>query len=438
DATLSQNSPAANAGSDAALRVDGDDVAGSDLAALLRWDVSSIPPGSVVQSAILTLNVTNSSTHSYQLYELRRSWVEAQATWTVYATGSAWQLAGAQGALDRGTTPLGTLAPTAAGPYVLTLNAAGLAAVQSWVNSPGTNFGFLVANATSVDGVVFDSSEAPTAASRPKLSVRYAPPAGGLSATYYDNSDFTGASVTLIDPTVDFDWAAGSPAPAIGPDTFSARGTGRVRAEFSELYAFYTFTNDGVRLWVDGELLVDQWVLQSGGVEWSGQLALQAGRWYTVQMDYYENTGNAVARLLWSSPSTPKEVIPQSQLDPASGPPDSRDNDGDGIPNDADPDDDNDGIPDLQDPDRDGDGSSNLVESTSGTDPDDRTSVPAGGPITSASSGDNENGDAWINDRCAGGSIRVYDGEFWMAVAALLPLLLAARKRKNRSPRGRE
>jgi hypothetical protein len=205
-----------------------------------------------------------------------------------------------------------------------------------------------------------------------------APPAGsGLSATYYDNADFTGASATRTDPAVDFDWGAGSPAAGIGSDTFSARWTGRVRASASEPHTFYTFTNDGVRLWVEGELLVDRWVLQSGGIEWSGQVALEAGRWYTVQMDYYENTGNAVARLLWSSPSTPKQAIPQNALDPAMGPPDPRDNDGDGIPNDSDPDDDNDGIPDLQDPDRDGDGAPNVAEASAGTDPDDGTSFPA-------------------------------------------------------------
>jgi hypothetical protein len=408
DATLSENSPGLNSGSDAALRVDGSDVAGSDLAAVLRWDLSFIPPGSTVQAAILTVNVTNPSVNAYQVYDLRRAWVESQVTWTAASAGSPWQLAGAQGTLDRGTTPLGTLAPTAAGPYVLTLNAAGLAVVQSWVNSPGSNFGLILANSSSADGVVFESREAAIVPNRPKLSVRYAPPAGGLSAAYYDTRDFTGPALTRTDPRIDFDWGAGSPALAIGPDTFSARWTGRVRAPSSELFTFYTFTNDGVRLWVEGELLVDRWVQQSGGVEWSAQLALEAGRWYTIQMDYYENTGNAVARLLWSSPTTPKEIIPPSQLDPAPGAPDSRDNDGDGLPNDADPDDDNDGVPDLQDPDRDGDGASNLVEAASGTDPDDRASFPAspgGGPAAAGRAGENDNGDAWINDRCAGGSV---------------------------------
>ena len=55
----------------------------------------------------------------------------------------------------------------------------------------------------------------------------------GLSVTYYNNIDFTGTTVTRVDPTVDFAWGAGSPAAAIGADTFSARWTGQVEAQFT-------------------------------------------------------------------------------------------------------------------------------------------------------------------------------------------------------------
>ena len=71
------------------------------------------------------------------------------------------------------------------------------------------------------------------------------------SATYFDNLDFTGATVTRIDPTVDFAWGSGSPAPRIGADTFSVRWTGQVQAPFSKPQ-FYTVSDDGVRLWVNG------------------------------------------------------------------------------------------------------------------------------------------------------------------------------------------
>ena len=76
----------------------------------------------------------------------------------------------------------------------------------------------------------------------------------GLAATYFNNADFTGTTVVRTDPTVNFDWGSGSPAPAIGADTFSARWTGQVQPQFSETYTFYTQSDDGVRLWVNNVL----------------------------------------------------------------------------------------------------------------------------------------------------------------------------------------
>ncbi len=383
DTYIVQSSPDSNFGAAPEDRVDGELTTGSgdDVFALLKWDLSSIPPGSAVGSATITLNITNPSADPYEVYELKRGWTEAQATWNVAATGAAWQSAGAQGSMDRGTASLGTLTPAAPGTYVLTFNSAGRTLVRSWIDSPASNFGILIAGPANLDGAAFDSREGTTAAGRPKLTVIYTPgtpPPTGLAATYYDNMDFTGATVTRTDPRIDFDWTTGSPAAGIGADTFSVRWSGRVQPVAGETYTFHTVTDDGVRLWVNGELLVDRWVDQ-GPIEWSGAVALEAGAKVTILMEYYENGGGASAQLFWSSPSTPRQVIPQSRLDPESGPPDSRDNDGDGIPNDQDPDDDNDGIPDLQDPDRDGDGAANVVETAAGTDPDDRSSVPGGG-----------------------------------------------------------
>ena len=135
----------------------------------------------------------------------------------------------------------------------------------------------------------------------------------GLAATYYNNMDFTGTTVTRVDPRVSFNWDNGSPDAAIAPDSFSARWTGQVQAQYSQTYTFYARADDGVRLWVNGQLLVDQWKDQ-GPTEYSGSMALVAGQKYDLKMEYYENSLGAVAELSWSSASTPKQIIPQSQL----------------------------------------------------------------------------------------------------------------------------
>jgi len=138
----------------------------------------------------------------------------------------------------------------------------------------------------------------------------------GLDGAYYSNQfqTFTNPpTLERTDATVNFDWGSGSPDPSISVDDFTVRWTGAVQPQFSQTYTFYTKTDDGVRLWVNGQLLIDEWVDQFA-TEWSGTISLNAGQKYSVTMEYYEDSGAASAQLAWSSPSLTKSVIPQSQL----------------------------------------------------------------------------------------------------------------------------
>ena len=88
-------------------------------------------------------------------------------------------------------------------------------------------------------------------------------PAGsgtGLSAVYVDQ---TGASVSRVDPKIDFAWGSGSPAPSLRADDFSARWTGELEPRLSETYTISTLSDDGIRLWLDGRLLIDNWTEHS-------------------------------------------------------------------------------------------------------------------------------------------------------------------------------
>ena len=183
---------------------------------------------------------------------------------------------------------------------------------------------YTVANPTAADsGARFTAlvfNDFGNVLSRPAvLRVDTASPGGtGLAATYFDTATLTGASVSRIDPTIDFVWGTGSPAAGIGADTFSARWTGEIVPQFSETYTFYTVSDDGVRLWVNGVRIVNNWT-NHAAVENRGTIALTAGQRYPIVMEYYENAGSATARLLWSSASTPKAVVPSSRLFPAPG-----------------------------------------------------------------------------------------------------------------------
>jgi RHS repeat-associated protein len=139
----------------------------------------------------------------------------------------------------------------------------------------------------------------------------------GLKGYYFNNTSLTGSAVlTRIDPTVDFAWGSGSPGAPVTTDTFSVHWNGEVVPQFTETYTFYTLSDDGIRLWVNGTQVINNWTNHGPTLNSSAGIALTAGQHYSLVLEYYENTGGADSHLYWSSPSTPKQVIPQTQLYP--------------------------------------------------------------------------------------------------------------------------
>lgn len=138
---------------------------------------------------------------------------------------------------------------------------------------------------------------------------------GGIRGDYYKGMNFESHVLTRMDPRINFSWGSGEPDPVVGADNFSVRWTGEVEAVFTETYTFYTNSDDGVRLWIDGRQLINNWTDHSN-TENSGKIDLVAGNMYRVVMEMYENGGDAIAQLRWSSPSTPKQIIPQAALAP--------------------------------------------------------------------------------------------------------------------------
>lgn len=150
--------------------------------------------------------------------------------------------------------------------------------------------------------------------------VNNAGPGTGLSAVYYDNADFTGVSLSRVDKTVNFDWDTGSPQASLGADTFSARWTGVLMPRHTEAYTFHVVSDDGVRLWVNNQLIVDDWT-EHAARERSGAFgyAFHAGRKYSVKLEFMEQSAKATVKLFWSSARQAKEIIPQICLYPAAG-----------------------------------------------------------------------------------------------------------------------
>jgi hypothetical protein len=176
--------------------------------------------------------------------------------------------------------------------------------------SPQGNFNFV---SWSDGGAISHNISTPSANTTYTANFNSVAPTGdGLSATYYNNINFTGTTVTRIDPAVNFDWNKSGPASTIQADTFSARWTGFVQPQYGETYTFITNTDDGVRLWVNGVQIINRWV-NTPGIS-TGTIALTGGVKYSITMEYYENKNRAKAILSWSSQSQSQQVIPQNRL----------------------------------------------------------------------------------------------------------------------------
>lgn len=131
----------------------------------------------------------------------------------------------------------------------------------------------------------------------------------GFNGSYYTDAGLTNLSFTQIDPAIDFYWANSAPDPRLNATNFSIAWEGEIEAPFAETYTFTTNTDDGVKLWVNGVLLIDKWQDQSVS-EFSGSIALPAGIRVPIRMEYYQANAYASAQLSWASASVPQQIVP--------------------------------------------------------------------------------------------------------------------------------
>lgn len=125
----------------------------------------------------------------------------------------------------------------------------------------------------------------------------------GLLGEYFNNQTLSGGpEATRVDGPIDFFWDFGQgPAPlANRDDDFSIRWTGKLYVTQSANYRFRTRSDDGVRLWVDGDLVIERWNDHAVQTDTSGNVSLEAGGAYDVTMEFYENGGVAEIELLWA------------------------------------------------------------------------------------------------------------------------------------------
>ena len=141
----------------------------------------------------------------------------------------------------------------------------------------------------------------------------------GLTGTYFPRKDLTGDKAMRSDSAVNFNFDGGGqgPLPGIGPQNFSARWTGRIEAPLTDTYTFTTVSDDGVRVWVDNKLLLDNWTPHSPTQNTSSPIALEGGRKYDLKIEYFNGDGGGTLQFYWAGGCRRKELVPSSQFYPA-------------------------------------------------------------------------------------------------------------------------
>jgi GH43 family beta-xylosidase len=144
------------------------------------------------------------------------------------------------------------------------------------------------------------------------LESRLALSGSGLTAQYFFNPDFTGLAGTRTEAIAQ-NWGTESPGFGVGADHFSVRWTGQIEPQFSETYTLRLQSDEGVRLWLDGELLIDDWAAHTVRTR-TATATLTAGQLYDIRVDYFDGTGAAQASLSWSSASQSLQTVPAWRL----------------------------------------------------------------------------------------------------------------------------
>jgi serine/threonine-protein kinase len=156
-----------------------------------------------------------------------------------------------------------------------------------------------------------------TATPRPTATATPIPVGTGLAGSYFSNRSLTGTpAMTRTDTTINFtNWGPAPPIPGVA-SSYSVLWTGYIVPLYSESYTFTTVSDDGVKLIINNQPVVENWTNHSATTN-SGPITLLAGQRYAITVEYFQGVGAAVIQLFWQSESQAQQIVPQSQLFPS-------------------------------------------------------------------------------------------------------------------------
>ena len=136
-------------------------------------------------------------------------------------------------------------------------------------------------------------------------------PVPGLRAEYFDG--YHDMNFGTVEPNIDHAWGDGAPAAGIGKDRFSARWTGTLTAKQPGKTTIGIDADDGVRVWIDGKLVIDDWRAHFEERH-TAEVTLDPAKPVAIRVDYFEADLDAQIRLWWSADGLAEEPIPAGQF----------------------------------------------------------------------------------------------------------------------------
>jgi outer membrane protein OmpA-like peptidoglycan-associated protein len=130
----------------------------------------------------------------------------------------------------------------------------------------------------------------------------------GLKGDYYVGTNFERKVVTRVDPAISFNWLDRSPAPGLPHSYYSVRWTGKLLAPATGEYYFYAKVDDGIRIWVGNQKVMDSWQLNDSK-SFTGNIVLKAGQYYDLRVDFFNDMLEGEIFLYWQRPDRKRLIL---------------------------------------------------------------------------------------------------------------------------------
>ena len=323
-----------------------DDKDGDSLTCMWTWDAGYADP----EEAEIASGSNSTTTFTPPDYDdtctLRATVsdgeLSASETWTIQVTGHDVQPGDNLRITGINVTPDPAQPASTASVSATVENPGGNPLTYTWrtkygkFSGTGANVTWNTPDSAGAYGIYVAVSDGTSKVSAGK-AVTVAGPSGGLLGQYFRTKRdknwvvFDNEVMSHVDPNVNFFWEKLSPDPdKLGGDGWGARWTGYVRCEQAGTYVFQVYVDDGARMRIQDDTGQWVWVIPNDSADWNDHtegawlpdptvpITLEGGKWYPIELEYFEGGGDAFIQLYWSVNGGSEVVVPQSDLKPPS------------------------------------------------------------------------------------------------------------------------